>query len=103
MAEQTQSQQQVMPKDPKKFEAGKRLAEYNRKREEIAHLVKAQSEPKLTYNGAGAVVAIEALGIYGYCVYQFKKTPTETLVYQTNETKVRRPKETPANKFEMRK
>ena len=56
MAEQTQLQQQVTTKDPKKIEAGKRLAEYNcRKREE---LTLAQSEPKLTHYGAGVVVAI---------------------------------------------
>ena len=39
----------VTMKDPKKVEAGKRLAEYNRrKREERAQLAKAQSEPKLS-------------------------------------------------------
>ena len=53
-------------KDPKKVEAGKRLAEWDRrKREERAQLNEAQSEPKLTYYGAGAVVAIGALGILG--------------------------------------
>ena len=49
MAEQTQLQQ-VTTKDPMKDEAGKRLAEYNRrKREQLTQLAKAQSEPKLTY------------------------------------------------------
>ena len=53
---------------------GKGLPEYNRgKREESAQLAKDQSEPKLTYYGAGAVVAIGASGILGYYVYQFKK------------------------------
>ena len=50
MAEQTQVQQQVTMKDPKKVEVGKRLAEFNhRKREELAQPAKTQSEPKLTY------------------------------------------------------
>ena len=76
MAEQTQLQQETM-KDLKKVEAGKRLTEYNhRMREELAQLTKGQSEPKLTssqYYGAGVIVAIGALGVLGYCIYQFKK------------------------------
>ena len=61
----------VATKDPKKVEAGKRLAEWNRrKREENVHLAKAQSEPNITYYGAGAVVAILGLGIISYYVYK---------------------------------
>ena len=70
MSEQSQVQQ-VMMKDPKKVEVGKRLAEYNRrKREELAQLKSEskQVEPKLTYYGAGAIVAIGALGVLGYYV-----------------------------------
>ena len=70
MAEQAQLQQ-VRTKDLKKVEAGKRLAEYNRRKRE--ELVKAQSEPKLTYYGAGVVVAIGALGLLGYYNYRFEK------------------------------
>ena len=85
MAEQTQIQQ-VTTKDPKKVEVGKRLAEYNcMKREECVRLAKAQSECKLTYYGAGAVVAIGVLGVIGYYVYQ-SKTPSENLIRQSNET-----------------
>ena len=72
MAEQTQLQQ-VMMKDLKKVEVGKRLTEYNRrKREELAKAQKIESKPKLTssqYYGAGAAVAIGAPGILGYYVY----------------------------------
>ena len=61
MAEQTQLQQ-VRTKDPKKVEAGKRLAEYNhRKREELAKVQKIETEPKLTlcqYYGTGAIMAV---------------------------------------------
>ena len=74
--------QQVMMKDPKKVEADKRLAEWNRrKREENVYLAKAQSESNITYYGTGAVVAIGVLGAIGYYVYQ-SKTPKETSVNQ---------------------
>ena len=49
---------------------------------------KAQNEPKLTSS-------------LGCCTYQFKEAPKETLVHQTNEATVHRPKETPVHKFEM--
>ena len=56
MAEQTKEQQVIMT-DPKRVEQCKRLAEHNRrKREGLAQLAKAQSEPKLTYY---SIVAIE--------------------------------------------
>ena len=56
MAGQTQIQQ-VTTKDPKKVEQVKRLAESNhRKREELK--AQRERETKLTYYGAGAVVAI---------------------------------------------
>ena len=94
MAEQVQ---QVTTKDPRKVEAGKRLAEHNRrKREERAQLAKAQSESNTTYYSTGAVIAIGVLGVIGYCAYK-SKTP----VRQPKETPVNRPKETPVNKFDM--
>ena len=69
MAEQTK--QQVMVKDPKKVEAGKRLAEYSRRKRE--KLAKAQkSKPKLTssqHYGARAINAIGVSGILGYYIY----------------------------------
>ena len=75
MTEQTQLQQ-VTTEDPKKVEAGKRLAEWNRrKREENAQLAKAQSGPKLIHYDARAIVAIGALGIFGDHVYQYEETP----------------------------
>ena len=87
-------------KQLKKVKEGKRLAEWNhRKKGENAQLAKAQSEPKLSqYYGTGAIVAIGALGILHYCIYQYKKTAKETLVLQTNETAVHQPKD---HKFEM--
>ena len=100
MAEQTQVQQVTM-EDPKKVEAVKTLAEWNRrKKEENAQMTKAQSEFKLTYYGAGAIVAIRALSVLGYYIYQSKKTLKKTLVYQINETPVYQTNETP-DKFKM--
>ena len=66
MSEQTQVQQ-VTTKDMKKVEAGKRLAEWNHKKTE--ELAKAQSEPKLTYYDAGAIIAIGTIGVLGYYIY----------------------------------
>ena len=101
MSEQTQVQQVTM-KGLKKVEGGKRLAEWNgRKRQERAQLAKVQNEPNLTYHGAGAIIAIGALGIFGYYIYKSKKTPKETPVHQTNETMVNQSDVTPAHKFEM--
>ena len=99
MAEQIQ---QVTTKDPKEVEQGKRLAEHNRrKREELARMKaqKRESESKLTYYGAGAVVAIGVLGVISYYVYK-SKTPKETPVNQQKEAPVHQPKETP-DKFSM--
>ena len=82
MAEQVQ---QATTRDPKKFEAGKRLAEYNHRRRE--EMKTQKSKTKLTYYFAGAVLAIGFLGVTGYYLYQ-SKTPRETPVNQTNEALV---------------
>ena len=82
MAEQTEQTQiqQIMMKDPKNIEAGKRLAEWNcRKREENVHLAKAQRESNITYYGAGAVAAIGVLGVIDYYIYK-SKTRKKNLV-----------------------
>ena len=100
MAEQIQ---QVTTKDPKKVKVGNRLAEYNhREREELAQMKtqKSESETELTYYDAGAIVAKAVLGVIGYYIYQ-SKTRKETLLNQANEGLVHRPKETPADKFNM--
>ena len=56
MAEENQIQQVTM-KDPKKVEAGKRLAESShRKREELK--AQRERETNITYYGARAVLAI---------------------------------------------
>ena len=105
MAEQTEQTQlqQVTMKDPKKVEAGKRLAKWNdRNREGLTQMKvqKSKSETKPTYYDARAVVAIGVSGVIRYYIYQ-SKTSKETPVNQPKETPVQCPKETPANKFDM--
>ena len=68
--------QQVTTKNPKKVEAGKRLAESNRKKREAK---KREEQSKLEksgvnqYYGIGAVLALEVIGGLGYYIYQSKK------------------------------
>ena len=64
--------QRVTTKDPKKVEAGKRLAAINRKkreakkREEQAQLEKTGVNQ---YYGIGAVIALGVIGGLGYYIY----------------------------------
>ena len=60
------------------------------RREEHAHLVKAQSESNIAFYGTAAIVAIGVLGAIGYYFYQ-SETPQETSVHQPKETPVHHP------------
>ena len=60
---------------------------------------KSESKTKITYYGAGAIVAIGVLDVIGYYVYK-SKTPEENPVNQTKETLVQHPTET-LDKFNM--
>ena len=66
-------------KDPKKVEAGKRLAAINckkreaKKREERAQLENSRVNQ---YYGTGAVIAAGVIGGLGYYIYQSKKVRT---------------------------
>ena len=63
-----QEPQRVTMKDPKKVEAGKRLAAINHeKREEV------QNSRVSQYYGIGAVLAVGVIGGLGYYIYQTKK------------------------------
>ena len=90
-------------KDPKKVEAGKRLAAINhKKREEQAKLEKTASEVN-QYYGIGAVIALGVVGGLGYYIYRTKKGEQPSNPQQDN------PKPHPqaiavqpqTNKFEM--
>ena len=85
--------QRVTTKNPKKVEAGKRLAESNRKKREVKKQVKLVANRVNQYYGIGAVIALGVIGGLGYYIYRTKK------VEQQNNP---RPHPQPqANKFEM--
>ena len=48
---------------------------------------KSERETKITYYGAGAVVAIGVSGVISYCIYQ-SKTSKKNPVYQPKQTPV---------------
>ena len=112
MAEENQAQQEpqqimkepqrVTTKDPKKVEAGKRLAAINhkkreaKKREEQAQLEKTTSRVN-QYYGIGAVIALGVIGDLGYYIYRSKKRPTQREVMMP----VSQQPHPQTNKFEM--
>ena len=88
---------QVTTKDPKKVEAGKRSAEYNRRKREELKAQKSEVKPVLdssTCYGIGAVLAVGVIGGLGYYLYQAKVN----IVPHQQPLPQQLPK---ANKFEM--
>ena len=70
--------QQVTMKDPKKVEAGKRLAAINRKKREVKKREEQAKLEKTTsgvnqYYGIRAVIALEVIGGLGYYINRTKK------------------------------
>ena len=65
--------QRVTTKNPKKLEAGKRLAESNRKKREAKKQAKLEASGVSQYNGIGAVLALGVIGGLGYYIYRIKK------------------------------
>ena len=88
---------QVTTKDPKKVEAGKRLAEYNhRKREELkAQKSEEQRSEVSQYYSIGAVLSVGMIGGFGYYIYQAKKAQQPSHLQPPQQP----PPKT--NKFEM--
>ena len=66
--------QRVTTKNPKKVEAGKRLAESNRKKREAKkrEQVKLEASGVNHYHGIGAVIALGVIGGLGYYIYHKK-------------------------------
>ena len=95
--------QQVTTKNPKKVEAGKRLAESNRKKREAKKQAKLETSrnwrPVNQYYGIGAVIALGVIGGLGYYIYRSKKVEQP----QQNNPKPHPQPQTQAqtNKFEM--
>ena len=65
--------QRVTRKDPKKVEAGKRLAAINCKKREAKKREEAQNGGMNQYYGIGAVIAVGVIGGLGYYIYRTKK------------------------------
>ena len=66
----TKEPQRVTTKNPKKVEAGKRLAESNHKKREAKKQAKLEASGVSQYYGIGAVLAFGGLGYY---IYRSKK------------------------------
>ena len=109
----TKEQQRVTTKDPKKVEAGKRLAAINCKmREEQVQLEKTArwgfASGVNQYYGIGAVIAVGVIGGLGYYIYRTKKggatagQGASTSGEQPSNPQQNNPKPRPqTNKFEM--
>ena len=87
--------QRVTTKNPKKVEAGKRLAESNRKKREAKKQSKLEKSGVNQYYGIGAVLALGVIGGLGYYIYQSKKGE------QLEQNKPHPQAQPQTNKFEM--
>ena len=93
----TKEPQQVTTKNPKKVEAGKRLAESNRKKREVKKQAKLEASGVNQYYGIGAVLALGVIGGLGYYIYRTKKGEQP----QQNNPKPHPHMQPQTNKFEM--
>ena len=87
--------QRVTTKNPKKVEAGKRLAESNRKKREVKKQVKLEVIGVNQYCRIGAFLALGVIGGLGYYIYQTKKGE------QSQQNKPHPQTQPQTNKFEM--
>ena len=74
---------EVTTKDPKKVEAGRRLAEYNHRKREELKMQKSIVEPMLTSSmcySIGAVLAGGVIGGLSYYLYQAKEGEDNNVV-----------------------
>ena len=93
----TKEPQRVTTKNPKKVEAGKRLAESNHKKREVKKQVKLEASGVNQYYGIGAVLALGVIGGLGYYIYRTKKGEQP----QQNNPKPHPQMQPQTNKFEM--
>ena len=84
-------------KNPKKVEAGKRLAESNCKKREAKKQVKLDASGVNQYYGIGAVIALGVIGGLGYYICRSKKGEKQ----QQNNPKPHPQTQPQTNKFEM--
>ena len=97
MQQVTKELQRVNTKNPKKVEAGKRLAESNRKKREVKKREQAKLEASGVnqYYGIRAVIAL--VGGLGYYIYRTKKGEQP----KQNNTKPHPQTQPQTNKFQM--
>ena len=95
----TKEPQRVTTKNPKKVEAGKRLAESNRKKREAKKREQAKLEASRgnQYYGIRAVLALGVISGLGYYIYQTKKGEQP----KQNNPKPHPQTQLQSNKFEM--
>ena len=95
----TKEPQRVTTKNPKKVEAGKRLAESNRKKRKAKKREQGKLEASGVnqYYGIGAVIALGVIGGLGYYIYRTKKEEQP----KQNNTKPHPQTQPQTNKFEM--
>ena len=95
-----QQVQRVATKNPKKVEAGKRLAEHNRRRREEKKREQAKLEASgvSQYYGIGTVIALGVIGGLGYYIYRTKKVEQYSNPQQNKPHPQTHPQ---TNKFEM--
>ena len=89
--------QRVTTKNPKKVEAGKRLAESNHKKREAKKQTKLEASGVNQYYGIGAVLALGVIGGVGYYISRTKKGEQP----QQNNPKPHPQTQLKTNKFEM--
>ena len=89
--------QRVTTKNPKKVEAGRRLAESNRKKREAKKQAKLEASGVNQYYGIGAVIALGVIGGLGYYIYRTKEVEQP----QRNNPKPHPQTQPQTNKFEM--
>ena len=93
----TKEPQRVTTKNPKKVEAGKRLAESNRKKREAKKQVKLEASGVNQYYGIGSILALGVIGGLGYYIYRTMKGEQP----QQNNPKPHHQTQPQTNKFEM--
>ena len=89
---------QVTTKDPKKVEAGERLAEYNRRKGEELIAQKSEVLTLSQYYSVGALLAVGVIGGLGYYLYQAKKGAINNVIPSLQPSPQQLLKD---NKFEM--
>ena len=83
----TKEPQRVTTKNPKKVEAGKRLAESNHKKREAKKQASRNWRPVNQYYGIGAVIALGVIGGLDYYIYRIKKVEQPQGKAQKNNPK----------------